>query len=342
MALQAVLSIGTGCLLFRMTAGLFGRRVGTVALVLFIFHPQVNHFILRCATETLFVFLLVWLAHEAVRFLQTRQARHLVWASVGMGLSLLTRQTLAPLAWMALLALLVWSFRSRGEWFCRLGGTAVAAGTVLLLLAPWLSRNWIQSGGNWVLQTWVGQPMCQGAYVTRHLDEFFAGRKSLTELDQAGLEEIKFLERRRPRTLATEQRGIAREVASDRFFRERARQLAARSPMDRARRTLRNLLWTPVLQMTWKSTRILMACNWPLLGFGLWGMAVCARRNPRKLAESSPLWILFGYLLFAHAATWPQARYVLPGLVPFLAFSAFGMNSALAWLGAHAGQKAVQ
>lgn len=327
MGLQAVLSIWTGWLLFRMTAGLFGRRTGIAALVLFIFHPQVNNFVFRCATETLFVFLLVLLSHEAVLFLRTRQARHLAGAAVGMGLSLLTRQTLVPLAWLSLLALLGWSFGNRQEIGRRLKWTVLAAGVVGLLLAPWLARNWVRSGGEWVLQTWVGQPLCQGTYVTRHLDEFLAGRKSLTDLDQDCLLENQILDRRLSRSLPAGTCGIAREVASDQYFRERARQLVARSPVDRARWTARNLLWAPVLQMTWTSTWILMFCNWPLLACGLWGALVCVRKCPRTLVEAAPVWILFGYLLFAHAVAWPQARYVLPGLVPFLSLSAFGLAS---------------
>ena len=339
MGLQAALSIWTGCLLFRMAAGLFGRRTGLIAFALFLVHPQVNHFVIRCATETLFTFLAVGLAHEAIQFLRDRHPRHLLGAAAALGLSLLTRQTLLPLAWAGVLALLGWSFGDRRKIGRRLGWTAAAAATVLLLLAPWLARNWVRSGGEWVLQTWVGQPLCQGAYVTRHLDDFFSGRKTLTELDQACLAENRLLERRLSRTLPAGTSGIAREVASDRFFRARARQLAARSPLDRARGTLRNLLWAPVLQMTWRSTRILMLWNWPLLAFGLWGAAVCAWKTPRKLGEASPAWLLFGYLLFAHAAAWPQARYVLPGLVPFLVFSALGLNGVLAWLGARAGRK---
>lgn len=339
MGTQAALSIWTGWLLFRMAAGLFGRRSGLIALALFIFHPQVNHFIFRCATETLFLFLVVGLAHEAVLFLRTRAPRHLIGAAAAMGLSLLTRQTLLPLGWLALVALLGWSFGGLRGIGRRLGWTAVAASVVGLLLAPWLARNWAQSGGHWILQTWIGQPMCQGAYVTRHLDEFFAGRKTLTELDQAGLFEIRFLERQMSRRLPVEVQGIAREVAADQYFRDRARQLAARAPLDRARRTVANLLWAPVLQMTWKSTRILMLWNWPLLIFGLVGMVACARRNPRLLLESLPIWIAFGYLLVVHAAAWPQARYVLPGLVPFMAFSALGLEAGVSALGARVSGK---
>ena len=334
MVLQAALSVWTGVLLFRMSARLFGRRVGALAAGLFIFHPQVNNFVFRCATETLFTFLVVALAHEAVRFVQTRQSRHLLGASACLGLSLLTRPTLAPLAGLCLPVLLGWCFAGRGEWLRRLGWTAAAAGTVLLILAPWLARNWIRSGGEWVLQTWVGQPMCQGVYVTRHLDEFLDGRKTLTQLDQDCLTDIRLLDRRLVRKLPVATGSLAREVASDRYFRARARLIAEKSPRERTRQLFRNLLWAPVLQMTWRGTRILMPWNWPLLAFGLWGVLAGFRQYRRKWLEALPALILFGYLYFGHAATWPQARYVLPGLVPFLAFSALGLAEMVrAWTG---------
>jgi len=326
MIMQALLSILTGCLLFRMTAGLMNRRVAGIALGLFIFHPQVNNFVFRCATETLYIFLLMWLMDQAVCFIRTRKPARLIAASMAMGLSLLTRQTLLPLAWFSLLVLLIWSAWGRGQWRRRLAWTVAATATVGLLLAPWLVRNGLHGGGKWVLQTWVGQPLCQGAYVTRHLDAFWSGEKTLTDLDQACLAENGLLERRVAASLPSDLSPIAREVAMDQAFRERAHQLMARAPADRAWRTVKNLLWTPVLQMTGSSTRILMGINWPLLLLGLWGSGMALWRVPQLRREAWPLWILVGYLWVAHAVAWPQARYFLPGLIPFLAFSAFGLD----------------
>lgn len=332
MLLQAALSVGAGILLFRLTARLFGRRVAALAAALFIVHPQVNNFVIRCATETTFIFLAMAFVYEATRFVQTRRGRHLVGGAAAMGLSLLTRPTLAPLAGICLPVLLGWSFAGRRETGRRLGWTAAATGTTLLILAPWLVRNGMRTGGEWVLQTWVGQPMCQGVYVTRHLDEFLDGRKTLTQLDQDCLTDIRLLDRRLSRTLPADVVGISREVASDRYFRKRARLLADRPFGGRARQLGRNLLWAPVLQMTWRGTRILMPLNWPLLAFGLWGVAVAFGKDPRAWMERLPALVAFGYLYGGHAATWPQARYVLPGLVPFLAFSALGMAAVFnAW-----------
>lgn len=329
MLIHAILSVWTGLLLFRMATLVFDRTCAMLAVLLFLAHPLVNNFIFRCATETLFTFLVTALAYAGVRFLRTRQSRYLAAAAVTMGLSLLVRQTLLPLAWLAWAGLAVWSLCGRREWFRRLAWTLAAGGIVAALLAPWLVRNGRAAGGAWVLQTWVGQPVCQGAYVNQHLDDFFAGRRTLTQLDQAGLFEIRQLDKRLSRGLPAGTTGIAREVAADRFFRARARVLAQRSPREFLRQTARNLLWAPVLQMTWRSTRILMWWNWPLLVFGFWGLGVCLWQKPRTILAAAPLVILPGYLAIAHALVWPQARYLLPGLVLFQVFSACGILAAV-------------
>ena len=332
MLLQAALSVATGVVLFRLATELFSRRVAAWTVVLFVVHPQVNNFVVRCATETLFTFLVAAFALAATRFARDRRGRDLVGAAAWLGLSLLTRPTLAALAWLGLASLLAWSGAGRRDALRRLGWTAAAAGTTLLIVAPWLARNWVRSGGEWIWQTWVGQPLCQGVYVSRHLDEFLQRRKSLTELDQACLHDTRLLDRRLSRTLAAGRTGIAREAVADRYFRARARQMAPDQPAERARRLLRNLLWAPVLQMTWRGTWILIPWNWPLLLLGAWGAAANLWKRPRCWREFAPTLALFAYVYVGHAATWPQARYVLPGLVPFLAFSAAGLAEAFtAW-----------
>lgn len=326
MLVQALLSVGTGLLLYDMTVRLFGRRAGLAAALVFLVHPQVNNFVFRCATETLFLFLVTALCHQAAAFLRTRRPRHLLLAALAMGLSLLTRQTLAPLAGAAVLLLPGASvFAPRRERKRRLAWALAAIAAGMAVLAPWLLRNRRQAG-EWVLQTWTGQPMCQGLYVSRHLEEFFARRRTLTELDQAALFEIGLLERRLRRRWPDDLPPVAREAAADRFFRRRALDLMARAPAGQVRRTLRNLAWAPVLQMTWRGTFPLMILNWPILLLGAWGLAHALRMPRTVRIEILPALAVFAYLYASHALTWPQARYLLPGLVPFLAFTGLGID----------------
>ncbi|HPT15925.1 MAG TPA: glycosyltransferase family 39 protein, partial [Kiritimatiellia bacterium] len=121
MLLQAALSVATGVVLFRLAAELFGRRVAAWTVVLFVVHPQVNNFVVRCATETLFTFLAAAFALAATRFARDRRGRDLVGAAAWLGLSLLTRPTLAALAWLGLASLLAWSWAGRRDALRRLG-----------------------------------------------------------------------------------------------------------------------------------------------------------------------------------------------------------------------------
>lgn len=84
---------------------------------------------------------------------------------------------------------------------------------------------------------------------------------------------------------------------------------------------LRNMILAPVLQMTWKSTVILMLWNWPLLIVASLGSILCFFRHRDRFIQALPLVVLFFYMLGIHAIVWPQARYILPGLLPFTAFA---------------------
>ncbi|NQT93095.1 MAG: glycosyltransferase family 39 protein [Lentisphaerae bacterium] len=321
MLVQAVLSTLTGYALFRMTEGLFGRRPAVVAFLLFMFHPQANNFVFRCATETLFVFLVMMLLHNAVLFVRGNRRVDLLLAAAWLGLSLLTRQTLAPLALLSVPPVLLWAVLSRRNLRRTLVSIGLTAVTVAVILAPWLARNYARSGRVPVLQTWIGQPLYQGVTVSQRLPEFLRREKTLTELDQDALAVIREQTRDFLQSSATEKRPVAREIEADRYARRVARQAMLEKPGTTAMRALRNLVLAPVLQMTWRSTAVLMLWNWPLLLVSLTGAAWCFRRRRNAFLEALPVTIVFLYLLTVHALTWPQARYVLPGLLSFSAFA---------------------
>jgi len=330
MVLQALLSFATGVALFRMTERLFDRPSARVALGGFILHPQINNFIFRCATETLFIFLVTMLISSATRYARGRHLRDLVCLAVWLGLSLLTRPTLAPLAAWSAPLLLLGRAGSRCAWRRRCGHAAAAAGIVGLLLAPWLIRNGAGAGYPPPLQTWSGRPLYQGTHVSRHLDEFLRREKTLTELDAAGLAEVNGAIAGYFRRRAPERRPLAREAAADRYAGRRAYRRLRENPRRALAQFLRNLPLTPVLQMTWSSTAALMAWNGPMTALSLAGMGWCFRVRRAAFFDALPLTAVFFYLWFTHALVWPQARYLLPGLAPFSSFAAFGLTQLFA------------
>lgn len=323
MLFQALLSTATGFVLFRLTQDLFGRRSALITLVLFTFHPQVNNFIFRCATETVFIFLVTMLLYSVLKYLGGNRLGDLVWSAVWLALSLLTRQTLAHLALLSVPLFLPWRVRSPHALMTRTGHLAAAGLTVALILAPWLARNYARSGCVPVLQTWVGQPLYQGTYVSSRLSEFLCHRKSVSELDQEALSlsqgAVKsFLTRQ-----ATDGRPIAQEVLADHHARSLAGRRIRERPLESLRLFLRNLWLAPVLQMTWGSTVVLMLWNWPLLGLCALGAVMCFITRRPAFVAALPVTILFCYVLAVHALVWPQARYILPALVPFSGFAGF-------------------
>lgn len=326
MLLQGILSTITGYALFRMTQGLFGRRSAFIALLLFMFHPQANNFVFRCATETLFVFLVMMLLHHTVRFIRNSRRSDLLLAAAWLGLSLLTRQTLAPIAMAGIPFLVLWAFLRRRELQRPFISVALALATVALVVAPWVTRNYALSGHAPVLQTWVGQPFFQGLTVSRRLPEFLRREKTLTDLDREALIVIRRQTTNFLKGSTADERPIAREIEADRFARRVARDEMLDDPGPTAMRVLRNLVFAPVLQMTWKSTAVLMLWNWPMLLLSVAGAAGCFLRRRGSFFQAMPVTVVFLYLLAAHALVWPQARYVLPGLLPFLAFAGFCLD----------------
>jgi hypothetical protein len=305
-----------------MTNDLFDRRSAIFALVLFILHPQVNNFVFRCATETVFILIITMLVHHLVRYVRSGRPGDLAWAAVWVALSLLTRQTLAPFAILCVPVLMVWRC-GHHDVRKRLRSVAVAVAIVLLILAPWVARNYVQSGHVPVLQTWVGAPLYQGTYVSGNMEEFLARKKSIADLDQQALTEINGRVRELLDHKTTDQRPVACEVAADRYARAMAYSRILKHPGGSSVQLLRNLFLAPVLQMTWRSTYILMLWNWPLLFLCALGVVWCMVAQRQVFIEALPMTVIFLYFLCVHSLIWPQARYILPVLVPFSGFAAF-------------------
>lgn len=326
MVIQAFLSTATGYLLFRMTRTLFGRAAAIAATVLFVLHPQANNFVFRCATETLFAFLVMALLYSVVQYVQTRRPAALYRAAVWLALSLLTRQTLAPLAAGCAPFLLLWSVSGRPRLRPNPRHVAAAIAVAALILTPWIVRNYAQSGYAPILQTWVGQPLFQGTYVSRHLSKFLRGEQTVSDLDMNALSVL----REKTDEFLSEQslhdsRPIAREVLADRYARTLVRTELRADPGRFLGLVLRNLVLAPVLQMTWKSTILLMVWNWPLLIVASVGAVWCFCTQRKVFLSALPVSVLFCYVLGVHAVVWPQARYIMPVLVPFSAFAGMAL-----------------
>lgn len=241
-------------------------------------------------------------------------------AGAVLGLALLTRPTpfLLPLA---LAPVLVGQWRrDRRPPRARLH-LAGAACLAIALLLPWLARNAALGAGFPTLDTWRGRALFHGAHVTAKLDRFLSGRSTLTELDdEAGRIYTAWLGAYRhtaPAALAP----LARERWESDMGARLGAWAMAESPWRTAARTARNVLLAPFLQMTLRSTAALAAFNGPLLLLAFAGLWLVVRSAPGGFWGLAPVVITLLYFWLLHALVWPQARYVLPGLLPFTIFA---------------------
>jgi 4-amino-4-deoxy-L-arabinose transferase-like glycosyltransferase len=128
-------------------AGLIGRqlggdRIGLLAAVFAAVYPNVWRHDAMLMSETIAVFctaLTVWLAY---RYLARPTAVNIVLVGAAIGLATLARSELILLApFIVVPSLLVTSDRSRAERLRWLGLAAVAC---VVIVAPWVIRNWVQ------------------------------------------------------------------------------------------------------------------------------------------------------------------------------------------------------
>ncbi len=328
MAAQALFSLGTGWLLFGMTGAAFGRGPARIALGLFILHPHVNNFIFRCATETLFLLLVTaWLFFLAQYARRPRRAS-MLGAGAALGLAFLTRPSLGVLPAVVFAWAFVRAVRGGREPRAAFGDVALALALAAALLAPWLARNAAQSGRFPVVQTWIGRPLFHGFHVSDRFAAFWRSERTLTDLDEEALRELRA---RTAAHLAALDRAALRPIEREWIEDDFARRLAWarwRAGLPRsALNALRNLALAPVVQMTWGSTRVLAAWNLPLLALAALGWRRAGRTRPEARRALAPVGLAFLYLWAAHAFVWPQARYVLPGLIPFSLYAAVELDA---------------
>jgi 4-amino-4-deoxy-L-arabinose transferase-like glycosyltransferase len=136
--LQAVLSLLTLAILYRLGAEVYSQGVGNWLAGLYAFYPSLLGYNNLILTETLFTFLFVLTCYCLIHALQVGLLRWLMAGALAMGLTALTRSVL----WLfppvfGLFLLFAW----KGPFFHRL--MAIVSFTVIfgIVLAPWAIRN---------------------------------------------------------------------------------------------------------------------------------------------------------------------------------------------------------
>jgi 4-amino-4-deoxy-L-arabinose transferase-like glycosyltransferase len=159
--LQAVLSLLTVVVLYRLASEVCSRRVALWLAGLCCFYPSMLGFNNLLLTETLFTFLLSAACYAVVLFYKREAMFYLGAAGCLLGLAALTRSVvwLSPPC-LAVFLLLTW----KAPWRRRLLATAVLVASATVTLAPWAIRNTRLERTFVVVDTMGGRNFMMGNY----------------------------------------------------------------------------------------------------------------------------------------------------------------------------------
>ncbi|MGC9522905.1 MAG: ArnT family glycosyltransferase [Anaerolineae bacterium] len=140
---HVLLDVLTVAIVYRLGKLVAARRVGVLAALLYALNPSSWRFCNELLTEILFGLLLtlsVWMLARYILWGRNRDAWR---CGVGFGFAILCKPNVQFLP-LALLAIMLHGFRAgRRRWW---QGAVIVAGTILLLLSPWVARNRIVFG----------------------------------------------------------------------------------------------------------------------------------------------------------------------------------------------------
>ncbi len=150
--LQAVLAGLTGVMLYRLGRDLFGRAAGAVALGLFALHGLLAFYTVKLLSETLIIFLYVWIVRVLVRAYERLDGRGWAWAGLLVGVAITGKPNMLLFAPLALVPL-VWA---RGVSWARRGCLALAfLALAAVPVAPVIWANYVAEG-DWIFVSWNG------------------------------------------------------------------------------------------------------------------------------------------------------------------------------------------
>ncbi len=137
-AFQALLSLVTVLIVYRLGLLMYSDKVGLLAAVLACFYPSLLGFNNLILSETLFTFLVVCSTWLVVEGLHRNTVAWMIPAGAVFGLGALTRSILLlSIPFLAVFLLFAW----RGGWFKKLSAAALLVAAFAATIAPWVVRN---------------------------------------------------------------------------------------------------------------------------------------------------------------------------------------------------------
>jgi 4-amino-4-deoxy-L-arabinose transferase-like glycosyltransferase len=314
-----LLSVGIALLLARLARRFTSSEsVVVITVAITLFHPGFVIAEARGGVEIFFIFFLLVFILMLYRASDSASIRDFFLAGLVLGLVVMIRST--PLLFPVVIAvILVFTAESWSERVRSVGKVAVMIVAMLVVMTPWITRNYL------LVEQFVPTSSVQGvaAQTGQYICENLSLDTGFRQLDNAAANE---------RVELGKQEGLQFSGSYYQLFYEPGDELKfSKLLMSRVTQKYRDqpLLYVKCVSTnlfnfwfagkTWTVTGTNILVQLPLLGLSLIGVFVLWRE--RKLADYAVIGLFVLYVYSLHVAVHSQARYSIP-LVPFLAIPA--------------------
>ncbi|MGO9305291.1 MAG: glycosyltransferase family 39 protein [Candidatus Korobacteraceae bacterium] len=316
-----LLALGAAWLMACIARRLSDNHALTVgAPLLFLFHPGTLVAESRGGVEVLFTFLLTLFVLTLYRAIESNRWSDYVLSGVSLGATVLVKST--PMLFPAFLLTYLVVFERRSPILRSCFHIAVMVAAMLVVLSPWIIRNYSLTGKFIPTATVLGVSAHAGQYVNTHLpaDDSWAlvDRQAARERRKIA-EELGYRFKDVKDAYYQDFYSSGDEVKFSNFLFKKVVGEYEKSPMMFVRCVRSNLFNLWFRGKTRNSTILNVIVQLPYLVLSVFGIIVAVRNGQIKII--APIALLLVYIVAVYVVILAQARYSVP-LIPFLSILA--------------------
>jgi|GEM_PF-1096265 len=188
--LQALLGAATPILAYYICREYFSEKISMFAARIAAVYPSYIEYAAYLMSENLFIPEIAFLILISIRLVKNPDWKKALWLGIGLGLASLTRGTAFPLALLSPLILLI---AVKEKFPIRLKSAAAAIGGVILIMTPWIIRNYA-AYGKFLMSSSGGGPILWMSYFPIPAGNFFQIDRAYAYVDSVGRKEAKLEE----------------------------------------------------------------------------------------------------------------------------------------------------
>jgi 4-amino-4-deoxy-L-arabinose transferase-like glycosyltransferase len=315
--LQSVLHVGTCLLVFSLGRRLFNARTGLLAGIFCALHPMLLRYVADLHMETVLTFVCMLTVWCAVRFHdKPTLVNGALLGAIGM-VAVLTKGVILPFLGLFGIISAVLALRTRST--KALAAVVVMFATMALLLAPWTYRNYVVTGGKFVLLTPGSSDSFLRGYVFTRWEFATLQKPPYTDAEN----EVNEWFQKIAHDAGTEWN--VDEVVDEANNARVAKHLIVTRPLDTIRKVVVGL-FTFWYEMTSLKNSLIPA-SLAVVG---WAFAIVGLRRAHR--EGRPAWLIWLPIVVMNvfvAVLIPLGRYSVPILPCLMILAAFGVDTLL-------------